>query len=141
MTRKHEVSHGNFYAWIRDEIRRMNLRWSSLGATTQKALHSDGGSREADSSGQPFDFPHPGNDKTWPTLVVESSVSRSLDSLHKTIGWWFAASQHAVKIVILVKIYRDLEQITVEKWTEDYTQFRPGATTTCAAASLIAPVL
>jgi hypothetical protein len=54
--------------------------------------------------------------------------------------WWFARSEHQVKIVLLVKFERTRETLTMEKWEEEPTSARPGATTTRHAAAL-QPVL
>ncbi|KAL7803621.1 hypothetical protein V8C44DRAFT_343695 [Trichoderma aethiopicum] len=56
--------------------------------------------------------------------------------------WWFSASDHQVKIVLLSKFDHRLQQIIIERWEED-TQTRPGATTTrrAAASGAVQPVL
>lgn len=73
-------------------------------------------------------------DDAWPTLVIEAGVSQSLPDLRSTIRWWFAASEHAVKIVLLVKIYAHLRQIIIEKWTEGNDAQHPSARTRSAVA-------
>lgn len=50
--------------------------------------------------------------------------------------WWFGASNHEVKIVLLAKLNRNARNITIEKWIEVPAQIRPGATNTRAAAQL-----
>jgi hypothetical protein len=54
--------------------------------------------------------------------------------------WWFSASDHQVKIVLLVKIQLDHTEnagLLIEKWEEEASVTgRPGATTTRRAAAL-----
>ncbi len=116
-TRKHEKAHSHIYDDIAHSIRQMGLRksWSMVHSTTLSSNH-DGSSREGDSAGGPL--PDRMADDAWPTLVVEAGASQSLPDLRNTIRWWFSASDHAVKIVLLVKIYTHLRQIVIEKWTE-----------------------
>jgi len=40
--------------------------------------------------------------------------------LHRQMQWWFSASNHQVKIVLLVKLYHAAQQqrIVLEKWAE-----------------------
>lgn len=99
----------------------MNLEndWVDTAATTITSCHPGGrgGSREGDSGGGPF--PERGGVEAWPTLVIESGVSPAPVGLRTAIRWWFAASLHAVKILLLIKANRDQGQLVVEKWTED----------------------
>ncbi len=48
--------------------------------------------------------------------------------------WWFAASNHDVKIVLLAKLDSSQRMITLEKWAEEPVAARPGATTTRQSA-------
>ncbi|KAK7428360.1 hypothetical protein QQZ08_005117 [Neonectria magnoliae] len=47
--------------------------------------------------------------------------------------WWFRASDHQVKIILLAKFERSTRSIIIEKYIE-VPQIRPGATRTRAAA-------
>lgn len=40
----------------------------------------------------------------WPTLVIETGYSQSIIALRQQMRWWFTASQHRVKIVLLIKL-------------------------------------
>ncbi|CAK7241575.1 MAG: hypothetical protein STHCBS139747_003038 [Sporothrix thermara] len=87
-----------------------------------------GGSGEPDACFMP---PARGNDSDgWPTLVIEAGVSQSLASLHAKMHWWFSASNHAVKIVLLAKVSPASRSILVEKYNKDVLQTRQGATNT-----------
>jgi hypothetical protein len=44
--------------------------------------------------------------------------------------WWFAASDHDVKIVLLAKFEHSRRTITLERWEEEAIGTRPGVTTT-----------
>ncbi|ETS03995.1 hypothetical protein M419DRAFT_55338, partial [Trichoderma reesei RUT C-30] len=66
----------------------------------------------------------------------------SLTALRDDMRWWFTASDHQVKIVLLSKFDHQRQQIIIERWEED-SQTRPGATTTrrAAAVGAVQPVL
>lgn len=48
--------------------------------------------------------------------------------------WWFNASEHQVKIVLLAKFDHSHNQIILEKWVEVQALPQPGATTARAVA-------
>ena len=54
----------------------------------------------------------------WPTLVVEAGHSESLNRLRDDMRWWFLASNHDVKIVILAKFDYRRRHILLERWEE-----------------------
>lgn len=89
---------------------------------------------EGDSTGGPI--PQRKGCNKWPTLVVKSGYSESLNELHNDMQWWFAASNHDVKIVILAKLERSRRMIILEKWEEEAAAARPGAMTTRRSTSL-----
>jgi hypothetical protein len=56
--------------------------------------------------------------------------------------WWFEASNHQVKIILLAKFNHPQRTIQLEKWEEAPQAVRPGAMTTrSVAAGAPAPVL
>ncbi|KPM42509.1 hypothetical protein AK830_g4047 [Neonectria ditissima] len=113
----HERLHLELWDTIRDAIVYMGLR-ASCG--------------QSDSSGGPKPERHyPG---AWPTLVVEVGYSQTLQGLRNKMRWWFTASGHQVKIVLIAKLELRTREITIEKYIEAPAQSRPGATTTRAAA-------
>ncbi|OTA97332.1 hypothetical protein M434DRAFT_296612 [Hypoxylon sp. CO27-5] len=89
---------------------------------------------EGDSAGGPIPERR-GHDK-WPTLVIEAGVNESLAQLRLDTEWWFAASNHDVKIVLLAKLDSSQRMITLEKWVEEPVAARSGATTTRRSAAL-----
>ncbi|CAI4215960.1 unnamed protein product [Parascedosporium putredinis] len=85
-------------------------------------------SGKSDSSGGPD--PERASKGAWPTLVIEAGVSESLNELHEDMRWWFAASDHQVKIVLLTKFDLARSAIFLERWEEESCIARPGPTTT-----------
>lgn len=65
------------------------------GATTHGTTVGDKG--EGDSTGR-LRFERPGPD-SWPTLVVESGYSESLQALGDDMRRWFSASNHQANIL------------------------------------------
>ncbi|KAI1463619.1 uncharacterized protein F4812DRAFT_463446 [Daldinia caldariorum] len=86
---------------------------------------SDGG--EGDSSGGPIAVHGPKG--SWPTLVIESGDSETLSALHDDMRWWFSASDHEVKIVLIAKFDHQNQTIIIERWEEE-SQNHQGATNT-----------
>ncbi len=115
--------------------------WKSIGTATYRTQgHPGGDGGESDSSGGPR--PKRGGRNNWPTLVIEAGHSESLTRLRQDMRWWFDASNHQVKIVLLAKFNHSQREIQLEKWEEEPQVARPGVTTTrLIAASTLAPVL
>lgn len=136
-TAVHEHLHMNLFMEITILIFRMGPehQWSCEGATTHRAEgrpRGDGG--EGDSTGRPALVSRRAN--RWPTLVIEAGSSRTLESLRIDMRWWFSASDHRVKIYLLVKIEISEGLIIIEKYRESPVQLRPDAVTTRRGASL-----
>ncbi|KAF3767004.1 hypothetical protein M406DRAFT_274460 [Cryphonectria parasitica EP155] len=120
----------------------MGLRreWQTGGATTYYERSGNHGGRrsgQGDSTGGPF--PERSAEDACPTLVIEAGYSESLQRLRNDMQWWFSASNHGVKIVLLVKFDPRRQEILLEKWEEEPRGQRPGAATTRSMGSL-APV-
>ncbi|KAK0610038.1 hypothetical protein B0T17DRAFT_125510 [Bombardia bombarda] len=76
-------------------------------------------SGEADSTGRPESRLDPANQ--WPTLVVLAGVTQEIEHMREDMRWWFRASGHEVKIVVLAKLRREpdkIREILLEKWVE-----------------------
>ncbi len=123
-TLSHNQMHLLIYREIDNAINAMGAssQWEPIGDTTHNV--SNGSSGQGDSAGCPTSR----RDSEWPTLVVEAGFSQTRPSLRAKMRWWFAASGHQVKVVILVKMQRAQETILVEKWVE--VTGRRGATAT-----------
>lgn len=124
-THAHEMLHRILYEKFHEKIPTRENTWRTKAATTFRRGRDRG---EGDSTGGPIPERR-GHDK-WPTLVIEAGVSESLAQLRLDMPWWFAASNHDVKIVLLAKLDSSQRMITLEKWVEEPVAARPGATTT-----------
>jgi hypothetical protein len=83
--------------------RGLNESWVGYRPTTFTDQNS-GSSGEADASGGPF-VAGVGELQDWPTLVIEAGYSQTLNRrLRDQVAWWFRASAHQVKIVLLIKM-------------------------------------
>ena len=131
-TGAHEMLYNRLQLWLSSEVGRMGLisSWMPIGGTRYPGISTTGSSGEGDSGGLPW----PARDVLtgWPTLVFESGYSQSLTSLRMKMRFWFALSNHDVKIVVLTKAFPDSREkrILIEQWQERGTPPRPGATTT-----------
>ncbi|CUS15112.1 unnamed protein product, partial [Tuber aestivum] len=71
-------------------------------------------SKEADSAFRPQSSrPHKTN---WPTVVVESGVSETLERLRVDAKWWLYNSSGDVRIVLLFSIKEVGQEILIEQW-------------------------
>ncbi|RSL60856.1 hypothetical protein CEP54_006541 [Fusarium duplospermum] len=112
-TEAHELLHAPLYGRISAAVFQMGLgfEWVSTGATTRRSL-LNGDEGEGDSSGRPRN----GQGPRWPTFIIEAGYSRALESLRRDAKWWFSASDHQVKIVLLVNFDPSSKDIMIEKW-------------------------
>ncbi|KAL7619898.1 hypothetical protein AAE478_010445 [Parahypoxylon ruwenzoriense] len=110
------------------------------GATFRPQGHPGGDGGEGDSTGGPE--PERAAKDAWPTLMIEAGDSEPLSDLRNDMRWWFSASGHQVKIIILAKFEHTHRAIILEKWEEE-PRVRLGATTTgqAAASPPLQPVL
>ncbi|KAI1374439.1 hypothetical protein F4677DRAFT_461477 [Hypoxylon crocopeplum] len=136
----HEILHTQLYEEYIGQLPASGVprrAWLSKAATYFHSNHPGGGGGECDSTGGPKSQRLRSRD--WPTLIIKAGVSESLNQLHADMKWWFAASNHDVKIVILTKFNQQQSKIILGKW-EEQAETRLGATTTRRAATL-QPVL
>lgn len=117
------------------------------GATTFTSENTQvSGIKEADYSLKPNRPPRPpggdGNSagQKWPTLVIETGYSETISQLRHDMHWWFGASNHQVKIVLLIDLDRRTQRIAVYKYTEDWP-LPPATTVTRASNTLTNPIL
>ncbi|AEO66904.1 uncharacterized protein THITE_2115455 [Thermothielavioides terrestris NRRL 8126] len=116
----HEALHRELEVCFHRQLFRQGLdrSWRSMGS---RRLHAsgqpnrDGG--EGDSAGGPSAARRgPGS---WPTLVIEAGASETLPQLRADMRWWFSASAHEVKIVLLAKFDQQQQVIIIERWEEE----------------------
>lgn len=139
-TTTHEVLQATLYDETIASILGMDLRmhWGTYGATLHRAANGD--AAEADSSGVPA-LQRPGPNP-WPSLVIEAGHMQSLQAMRNDMRWWFTASDHQVKIVLLAKVEIAQRLVILEKYQEaaDVSAQRPGAAST-RASSAVRPYL
>jgi hypothetical protein len=89
-TPEHESAHLGFAAKFQYKLTRIGISDDIIrycGATT---YNSNTSSKESDSAYRP-----PSRKKTdWPTFVIESGYSESLQHLRSTTSWWLGNSQN-----------------------------------------------
>ncbi|KAI8720430.1 hypothetical protein NCS52_00488300 [Fusarium sp. LHS14.1] len=137
-TRIHERLHLCLYGRIYSAVEAMGLGfdWGPDGSTTLRPTRGpnrDGG--EGDTTAGPASRAS----SDWPTLVIEAGYTQSMDNLRNDMRWWFSASGHEVKIVLLIKTEANSGHIIIENWHEVPAAQRQGATTTRAAPTLLEP--
>ncbi|EEU47948.1 uncharacterized protein NECHADRAFT_75043 [Fusarium vanettenii 77-13-4] len=112
-TEAHELLYAPLSGHIHAAVIQMGLgsQWTAMGSTTWRD-HRNGDEGEGDSSGGPRNRQGP----RWPTLIIESGYSQTLESLRRDMKWWFSASNYQVKIVLLVKLDPSSEEIIMETW-------------------------
>ncbi len=65
-----------------------------------------------------------------------AGASESMVQLKLDMEWWFSASNHEVKIVVLAKLDRCRDRIILQGWEEEMSSAaRLGATTTRASTA------
>jgi len=60
----------------------------------------------------------------------------SLNRLRHAMRWWFSASNHEVKVVILAKFHSARAEIILERWEEEEEQNPQGPITRSRAAAM-----
>ncbi|KAH6614660.1 hypothetical protein B0J18DRAFT_374239 [Chaetomium sp. MPI-SDFR-AT-0129] len=117
-TALHEALHmGIYMRYCAQLVRKeMSESWKDIGSTTFRDVQGYP-SGEGDSTGGPW--PECTAPSSWPTLVVDSGHSEALDDLRNDMRWWFEASNHEVKIVVLAKFDYQKDHIILEKWEEE----------------------
>ncbi|KAK3683440.1 hypothetical protein B0T22DRAFT_500965 [Podospora appendiculata] len=125
----HEELHTSIYQLYMQKIVSMGLRdsWrTTASARCQSQAHFGQSNKEGDSTGGP----EPGRDAPtyWPTLAIEAGASESLNELRNDMRWWFSASNHEVRVVILAQFDPTRSAVVIEKWEEEPVQGHAGVT-------------
>ncbi|KAM0263138.1 hypothetical protein ACHAQJ_001291 [Trichoderma viride] len=97
----------------------ISTSWRAKGDTSRNGGSSgggSGGSGQGDSSGGPV--PERQAPDAFPTLVIEAGYSQSLEQLRIKARFWFAISNHDIKIVLLAKLHPRQRTIVLERWEE-----------------------
>lgn len=66
------------------------------------------------------------SETNWPTLIIESGVSETLERLRVDTQWWPDNSLGNVNIVLLFSINDPKQEILIEQWEFSHPQNHPG---------------
>jgi hypothetical protein len=105
----------------------LKREFSSVGSTRYSGTTNEW-ALEADSGRLPLSM-RPG-EEDFPTYLIKADYSQSLSSLKRKALLWFEKSAGEVKIVILARISRPTQLITLEMWKvvpDDAARVRLGA--------------
>ncbi|KAK2768577.1 hypothetical protein FQN54_000433 [Arachnomyces sp. PD_36] len=80
--------------------------WTCYGHTSMK---------EAERSWEPYYFP-PGKYSSWPTVILETGLSKSYPRLKVEVEWLFEESRGEVQLVVLMVLDRDKREVAMEQW-------------------------
>lgn len=130
-TGAHEIMHYMLSTRLTGQILQggLDLSWISTAAETRAGPSDSYG--QADGNFLPF--PARAGANQWPTVVFEAGYSQSEESLRAKMAWWFQASNHDVKIVVLAKAFPQTfeKRLKIEQWLERSAEVvRSGATAT-----------
>jgi hypothetical protein len=112
-TAEDEAAHTNLCTLVVMELARMGMQDDELHCVGATRIHGRSSSKEADSAYRPYSF-RP-NKTDWPTIVIESGLSESVQRLRFGARWWLMESGGDVKTVILVSVKR-AQSVQIEKW-------------------------
>lgn len=85
-----------------------------VGTSTYKLNTTRKGKQPDQAFLPPSRIPQGLSTSTWPTLVIETGVSESLNRLREDARKWFIDSEGAVRIVLVISIKPT--EVTFEKW-------------------------
>lgn len=118
--RNHESPKNRFQAHVDDKFTLMGIPRSDRewgGAGQNEGNVSTKGKQPDQKFQPPSRFPAPGQQsEPWPTLVIETGASESLQKLREDALWWFNNSNGDVRIVILLKVNKSARKVWLEQW-------------------------
>ncbi|KIX01034.1 uncharacterized protein Z518_10100 [Rhinocladiella mackenziei CBS 650.93] len=110
---EHEMVHRNLGENIKFELIQMGIKrnhFPAVGAGRYSRPHS---SKEGDTAYKPATR----DQKTdFPTIVLESGLSESLNHLRHDARWWLSDPTSHAEIVLLISIRQQEKMLLVEKW-------------------------
>ncbi|RAH50704.1 uncharacterized protein BO95DRAFT_159917 [Aspergillus brunneoviolaceus CBS 621.78] len=114
-TLHHEKAHRSFAEETVTALTNMGVRVMEREPTGAGRYTARSASRkEADSSYRNGLLRPTGTD--WPHFVIESGLSESLFRLRQDVNWWIANSGGSVLLVLLLKVSRSDQTLTIEKY-------------------------
>ncbi|CAG8310884.1 unnamed protein product [Penicillium nalgiovense] len=113
---EHEIATSQFTTVIHDELKSMGLPRKEVVWVGSKTYHSGTSKgKEADNSYlPPSRHARPIENAGYPSLVIETGVSKSLGRLRQDARKWFADSAGDVRIVILIHASENI--VCFEQW-------------------------
>ena len=110
---KHESAHLSFSDELRAKLFGMGISHRELRPMGGTRYPGHTSSKEGDSCYKPSSRKKEAN---WPTIVIESGLSESLQRLRYDARWWLENSDGKVKIVVIILIKLADKRLQVEKW-------------------------
>jgi hypothetical protein len=117
-TKIHEQAHWHFSMKLVRLADRMGIRDSEFipyGAATMKSENRPQRSQKEGDSTFLNRLIRQGND-AWPSLVIEAGNTESLPRLRSDAKWWIESSRGAVRIVVVIKVNRPRNSVTILKY-------------------------
>lgn len=117
---EHGQLHGGFQQEFLDSIQPRSLR-RSLQSFDEVDLHGQGRTKRPNMGWGPIERPCYAGQR-WPSLVVEVTVSESLQKLQSDMSYWLTGTYGQVNVAIGISIARTRSQtIRVGKWVRGDT--------------------
>jgi hypothetical protein len=110
---KHESAHLSLGAGLVTKVTGMGISYLELRPMGGTRYPGNTSSKEGDSSYKPSSRR---NKYDWPTIVIESGLSESLQRLRSDARWWLENSRGDVKIVVLISVKPADKTLQIEKW-------------------------
>jgi hypothetical protein len=111
-TIKNESAHSNFGVAFVFKLARMGMSYMMIRGCGATTYHGSTSSKEGDSAYRPPS--RKGTD--WPTFVIESDCSETLQHLRSCASWWLGNSQGEVKFAIIISVQQVQKILHIEKW-------------------------
>jgi hypothetical protein len=111
-TIEHESAHLNFGAAFLFKLAEMGMSKEMIRCCGATTYHGNTSSKEGDSAYRPPS--RKGTD--WPTFVIESEYSETLQHLRSSASWWLGNSQGEVKFAIIISVQQVEKILHIEKW-------------------------
>jgi hypothetical protein len=109
-TIENELAHLNFGAAFLFKLAEMGMSYMMIRCCGATTYHGSTSSKEGDSSYRPP------SRKGWPTFVIQSECSETLQHLRSCASWWLGNSQGEVKFAIIISVQQVQEILHIEKW-------------------------
>jgi hypothetical protein len=111
-TIEHESAHVGFDIKFLFKLAKMGMSDMMIRGCGAATYNSSTSSKEGDSAFRP-----PCRKKTdWPTFVIESGYSETLQHLRSSASWWLGNSQGEVKFAIIISVQHVRKILQIEKW-------------------------